>query len=169
MVPQNILMKTIIRLGLLILSLSLLSSCEKDEENANSEPTLSTVLKGNFNITRADYNGSVGTILGNLPVTGTGTNTDGNFLFESFTKTTTYLLNTNMEVASTSYPLYLAGAGTFQILSENSFSINDPITGSTTYEVSAMTANSLVLSRSYQRDTLGASASLVLNLYLSKD
>lgn len=162
-------MKNIIRLSLIFLTLSVLASCEKDEENPSAEPTLSSLLKGNYDITRVDYSGSLGTALGSIPVSGTGSNSDGNFLFESFTKTCTYLASTNMEVSSVSYPLYFAGAGSFQIISENSFSISDPITGSTTYEVSAMTENSMVLSRSYERDTLGANASLVLNLYLSKD
>jgi hypothetical protein len=162
-------MKNVIRLGLFILSISLLSSCEKDDDSAGTTATLSTFLKGNFDITRADYSGSLGTILGSVPVNGTGTGTDGFFLFESFTKTTTYLLNTNMEVATVSYPLYLGGAGTYEILSETSFKINDAITGSTTYDVSSRTSNSLVISTGYDRDTLGGSANLVLNLYLTKD
>jgi hypothetical protein len=74
-----------------------------------------------------------------------------------------------MEVATVSYPLYLGGAGTYEILSETSFKINDAITGSTTYDVSSRTSNSLVISTGYDRDTLGGSANLVLNLYLTKD
>lgn len=162
-------MKTVIRLGLLILSISLLSSCEKEDENSDATPTLSTFLQGNFDLTRADYSGSLGTVLGSIPVNGTGTNTDGFFLFESFTKTTTYLLNTNMTVATVSYPLFFGGAGTFEILSETSFNINDAITGTTNYEVSSRTANSLVISTGYDRDTLGGNANLLLNLYLTKD
>tara|TARA_R110002050_G_scaffold41813_5_gene101136 strand:- start:2272 stop:2760 length:489 start_codon:yes stop_codon:yes gene_type:complete len=162
-------MKTVTRLGLLILSISLLSFCKKEEDSNDTTPTLSTFLKGNFNITRTDYNGSLSTALGTVPANGTGTSTSGSFLFESFTKTTTYLLSTNMEVGSDSYPLYFGGAGTFQILDETSFSINDAITGSTTYEVSSRTENSMVLSRGYDLDTLGGNASLVLNLYLTKD
>jgi hypothetical protein len=163
-------MKTATRLVLLIFSISLISSCAKeDDAPAGTTPTLATFLKGNFNVTQTDYSGSLSSLLGSIPVSGTGTNTDGFFLFESFTKTTTYLLNTNMEVATVSYPLYVGGAGTFEILSETSFNINDALSGTTTYEVSERTTNSLIISTGYDGDTLGGSANLVLNIYLTKD
>lgn len=166
-------MKSFLRLGLLILSISLISSCTKEEENTGGTPSLSSFLKGNFNVTRTDYNGSVSNSFGSIPTGGTGTDTNGNFLFESFTSTTTYYVNTNISVSaggqSTQYPIYLGGAGRFEILNESSFSINDAISGERIYNVSDRTSNSMKLTTGYGTDTLGASLNLSLEIYLTKD
>ena len=165
-------MKTFFRLGLLALSISLVFSCTK-EEDSDGNPTLSTFLSGNFSVTRADYNGSVSNSFGNIPTSGTGTETDGFFLFEPFTKTTTYLLSTKMEVSSgdstKQYPIYFGGAGSFELIGENSITINDAVSGSRTYSITERTATGLKLSTGYDADTVGGNANLSLSIYLSKD
>ena len=165
-------MKSSVRFGLLAMALSLNYSCSKEDDD-NGNPTLSSFLSGNFNVTRADYNGSVSNSFGNIPTSGTGTETEGFFLFEPFTKTTTYALSTKMEVSAggqtNQYPIYAGGAGTFEIINENSFRIKDAVSGTRVYNVSDRTASGITLSTGYQADTLGGNADLSLSIYLSKD
>tara|TARA_R110002050_G_scaffold41813_5_gene101134 strand:- start:1684 stop:2184 length:501 start_codon:yes stop_codon:yes gene_type:complete len=166
-------MKTAFRLGLLVLSLSLLSSCKKDDDtNTNTAASLASFLKGSFEVSRADYDGTISTNIGNIPLQGTGKNTSGSYLFESNTTTSTYLVNSTMEVTifgqTNQYPINVSGGGSFDVINETSFSIDDPENGLTTYQVSNRTANSMMVSTDYSADTMGGSVNLRLDIYLSK-
>jgi hypothetical protein len=168
-------MKTIIRLSLLILTFTIASSCSKDRDTVTTNTQLSGLaafLNGDFVVTQADYNGSLSTPLVDIPLNGTGTGTQGFYNFNATSNTVVYDVQTNMQASilgqTIDIPVSVGGTGTVDYVSATRFTINDPVYGLTTYDVSNQTSNSLRATTRYEADTLVGTIDLLLDVYLTK-
>jgi hypothetical protein len=65
-------------------------------------------------------------------------------------------------------PVSVGGTGTVDYVSATRFTINDPVYGLTTYDVSNQTSNSLRATTRYEADTLVGTIDLLLDVYLTK-
>lgn len=167
-------MKTIFKLSLLILGLSLVS-CRKDRDSDSGQPALTGLaafLNGDFEVTQADYNGSLTTIIANIPLNGTGMGTQGSYNFDANAKTVSYGVQTTMQVSvlgqNIDFPINVGGNGTVEYVSDTRFTITDPNYGTTTYDISNKTNTGLRATTRYETDTLGGTVDLLLDVYLEK-
>ncbi|PTM05164.1 MAG: hypothetical protein DA405_04910 [Bacteroidetes bacterium] len=168
-------MKTVFKLSLLILAISL-TSCSKDRDNDTSGSQnltgLAAFLNGEFNVTRTDYNGSLTTVIATIPLNGTGTGTQGFYNFNANAKTVSYSVQTTMQASvlgqNIDFPVNVGGNGTIQYVSDTRFTISDPNNGTTTYDVSNQSSTGLRATTRFETDTLGGTVDLLLDVYLEK-
>lgn len=129
-------------------------------------------MNGRFEVTQADYNGNLSTVLGQTPLSGTGENTEGFYNFQAANGKVNYEVNSTMNLQifgqNIPLPIEVLGTGDITYVSETRFTIDDPRYGLMTYDVNDRTNNSLVASTRYQTDTLSATIDLTLDIYLSK-
>lgn len=167
-------MKKIALFALLSLGL-ILSACRKDDDDTGSTALtgLAAFLNGEFEVTRADYNGSLQSqVLGTIPLAGTGTNTSGSYVFDARNKTVDYAVSSTMQVTilnqSLPVPINVNGNGDITYSSETQFIIDDPDYGPMTYNISNKTATSLIATTRYQNDTTFGTVDLLMDVYLEK-
>lgn len=151
------------------------SACRKDEDdNGGTALTgLAAFLNGEFEVTRADYNGSLqNQIIGTVPLVGTGSNTTGSYVFDSRNKTAVYTVSSTMSVSILSQtlpvPINVNGSGDITVNSETQFVIDDPNYGLMTYNITNKTANSMVATTRYQNDTTFGTIDLLMDVHLQK-
>lgn len=168
-------MKTIIRLSLVILAFGLASACSKDRDTVTTNPQLTGLaafLNGEFEVTQADYNGSLSTPIVDIPLNGTGTGTQGSYNFNATSNTVVYSVQTTMQASilgqSIDIPVNVGGTGAVDYVSATRFTITDPVYGLTTYDVSNQTSNSLRATTRYEVDTLVGNIDLLLDVYMTK-
>jgi hypothetical protein len=168
-------MKTIIRLSLVILAFGLASACSKDRDTVATDTQLTGLaafLNGEFEVTQVDYNGSLSTPVIDVPLSGTGTSTQGSYNFNATSNSVVYDVETTLQAAilgqSIDFPVNVGGTGAVDYVSATRFTINDPVYGLTSYDVSNQTSNSLRATTRYEADTLIGSIDLLLDIYMTK-
>ena len=168
-------MKTIIRLSLVILAFGLASACSKDRDPEPTETPvtgLAAFLNGEFEVTQVDYNGSLSTPIIDVPLNGTGTSTQGSYNFDAANNSVVYNVETNMQASilgqSIDFPVNLIGTGAVDYVSTTRFTINDPVYGLTSYDISNQTSNSLRATTRFEADTLIGTIDLLLDIYMTK-
>jgi len=159
----------------LLASAMVISSCRRDDDDEATQLTgLAAFLNGEFEVTRADYNGSLQTIgFGNIPLAGTGTDTEGSYNFKAANNKVDYQVSSNMEIdipviGQIPVPINVDGSGNISYTSSTQFVINDPTYGPMTYNISDKTSNSLVATTRYVNDTTLGTVDLLLDIYLEK-
>lgn len=168
-------MKSFSKISLIAFLIAFTLSCSKDRDSgsdSNNLTGLAAFLNGEFTVTRVDYNGSLNTAVTNIPLNGTGTGTQGAYIFDAVAKTVDYNVQSTMNVAifnqSVDFPVNVAGAGTVEYVSETRFVITDPNYGTTTYDISNKTNTSLRATTRYETDTLGGTVDMLMDIYLEK-
>lgn len=162
---------------LFVLALGLVfSACRRDDDddtgNQNQLSGLAAFLNGEFNVEQVDYNGSLQTQLGNLPLSGTGENTVGDYNFKANAGTVDYQVATRIEVKvltqTIPVPINVDGSGDIRYNSETQFEIDDPRYGLMTYNISNKTSSGLVATTRFQNDTLGGTLDILMDIYLER-
>lgn len=159
---------TLLGLGLIF------SSCRRDDDDAGPQPLtgIAAFLNGEFAVTRADYNGSLQTALGNVPLAGTGTGTQGGYIFDGRAKTVDYSVQSNITLdvfgQMIPVPINVNGSGAVTFNSETQFVIDDPRYGPMTYNISNKTANSMIATTRFQNDTTIGTVDVLMDLYMEK-
>ena len=158
----------------LLASAMVVSSCRRDDDDDTTQLTgLAAFLNGEFEVTRADYNGYLQTPLSNIPMIGTGTGTVGTYNFKAASNKVDYQVSSNMEIeipviGQIPVPINVDGSGNISYTSSTQFVIDDPTYGPMTYNISDKTSNSLVATTRYVNDTTLGTVDLLLDIYLEK-
>ncbi len=166
-------MKKVALLSLISIGL-ILSACRRDDDDAGPKPLtgIAAFLNGEFEVTRADYNGSLQTGLGNIPLAGTGTGTQGSYVFDARAKTVDYSVESNITIdlfgQMIPVPINVNGSGDVTYNSETQFVIDDPRYGPMTYNISSKTATSCVATTRYQNDTTIGTVDILMDVYMEK-
>lgn len=150
------------------------SACRKDEED-NGPAALSGLaafMNGEFEVTQVDYNGSIQTQISNIPLAGTGTNTQGSYLFDSRAKTADYNVRSNIEInflgQNIPLPIVVDGNGPVTFNSETQFQIDDPRYGLMTYNISNKTNTSMIATTRFRNDTTIGTVDVLMDVYMEK-
>ncbi len=145
--------------------LVVLNSCSRDEES---------YLNGEYIVSQVDYNGTLnsGQLPSPIPVSGTGEDTDGAYIFNSSNSTVNYRVRTRMELAffgqSFNLPFVVIGSGPVDFVSETRFTINDPRFGLMTYDINDRNGDNFRATTRYETDTFGGEVDMILDVYLQK-
>lgn len=166
-------MKNLSLLAFLAFALSF-SSCRRDDDDAggNQLTGLAAFLNGDFDVTQVDYNGSLQTQLGNLPLNGTGENTVGTYSFRANNREVDYDVQTRIEVnvlnQTIPVPINVNGTGAITINSETQFVIDDPRFGPMTYNVDSKTSSGFIGTTRFINDTLGGTLDILMDIHLER-
>ena len=163
-------MKTVLRLAIFALILSL-PACDDDEEKKPSNQVdLRTFLDGTFTVEQVSYTGEVNFVITTIPVSGVDPNAVGAYIFSAEEATVTYnakgILSFEPPFGQSpiEVPVEVGSLNArFNVINDSSFEIEDETWGPMLYTVNSRTANTLVATTSLASDSAGFDMDMRIN------